>query len=124
MAENVDDMDRMREVALAGYGALAASGGLETLDIDQAARLASAVARSSDEWSAVAADLFGRISFRELLDRQAERDAAWEEMKASRFAAMTRAAGASDEEAGRAAFDRENGDPSGYLKLKEAFYYG
>lgn len=118
------DKAEFQASVLAAYGQLAATGGLASLDEEQAARLAWAASDDPDVQTVLLSSIYSERTAAELADAKAADEEEWLRMKSNRFDSMCRASCLTDDEAARVEFDRDNGDPSMALKLKERFYFG
>lgn len=118
-----DDLE-VAGVAAAMFAGAAASGGLAGLDDARTFALAAEASDDPYVQSAMLATAFAdrTVAAADALDAaDGERRAASLERRRSAVAA---ASSLTREEASRLLLDRDLGDPSGWLRAKERFYYG
>lgn len=119
--------------AMSDFLAVSALGGLSDLGMDDAVNLAKAAsadpeamgaASPADVQAAMLGTYFGAVGDAEIMQAARDSEMAVARMKSERWDTLFRVSGVSPEEAGRMMFDRDNGDPSAMLKVKERYYFG
>lgn len=119
--------------AVSDFLAVSAVGGLPDLGIEDAVRLASDAAADpealgmtdpGDVEAAMLGSYFGTIGDQEVRQTARDTEMAVARMKTERWDLLFQMSGIDSEDAARMEFDRENGDPSAMLKVKERYYFG
>lgn len=130
---NTPDKRTMATAAMDDFLAVSAVGGLPDLGMDDVAALAKAASAdpaahgaetAADVQGAMLGAYFGAVGDAEIMQAVRDSDMAVARMKSDRWDMLFRATGVSPDEAGRMMFDRDNGDPSAMMRVKERYYFG
>ncbi len=130
---NTPDKRTVATAAMDDFLAVSAVGGLPDLGVDDVVALAKAAsadpeamgaASPADVQDAMLGAYFGAVGDAEIMQAARDSEMAVARMKSDRWDMLFRVSGVSPEEAGRMMFDRDNGDPSAMVRVKERYYFG
>jgi len=119
--------------AVSDFLAVSSIGGLPDLGVDEAVQLAKdasgdpkalGLERPEDVQEAMLGSYFGALGDAEVHAANREAEMGVARMRTNRWNMLFRMAGIDPDGAARMTFDRENGDPSAMLKVKERYYFG